>query len=87
LGLLSNLLPGYMTLPGETELDYQAYIDKRATKPLRPGQLSYWQNYGKFHVSTMKAWYGDAATPENNWCYDWLPKLDKPYDILQVFEK
>ncbi|OHE58260.1 MAG: formate dehydrogenase-N subunit alpha [Thiobacillus sp. GWE1_62_9] len=86
LGLLSNLLPGYMTLPGEKEQDYQAYIDKRASKPLRPGQLSYWQNYGKFHVSTMKAWFGDAATADNNWCYDWLPKLDKTYDILQVFE-
>ncbi len=86
LGLLSNLLPGYMTLPGEAEQDYQAYIDKRATKPLRPGQLSYWSNYGKFHVSTMKAWFGDAATADNHWCYDWLPKLDKTYDILQVFE-
>jgi formate dehydrogenase major subunit len=86
LGLLSNLLPGYMSLPGEAELDYKAYIDKRASKPLRPGQMSYWQNYGKFHVSTMKAWYGDAATAENNWAYDWLPKLDKTHDILQVFE-
>jgi formate dehydrogenase major subunit len=86
LGLLSNLLPGYMTLPGDAEQDYATYIDKRAFKPLRPGQLSYWQNYGKFHVSTMKAWYGDAAMAENNWAYDWLPKLDKGYDILQVFE-
>lgn len=86
LGLLSNLLPGYMTLPGDAEQDYKTYVDKRASKPLRPGQLSYWSNYGKFFVSTMKAWYGDAATAENNWCYDWLPKLDKGYDILQVFE-
>jgi len=86
LGLLSNLLRGYMTLPGDAEQDYKAYIDKRAFKPLRPGQLSYWSNYGKFFVSTMKAWYGDSATAGNNWCYDWLPKLDKGYDILQVFE-
>ena len=86
LGLLSNLLPGYMSLPSDAEQDYKAYIEKRAFKPLRPGQLSYWQNYGKFHVSTMKAWYGDAATAENDWCYDWLPKLDKGYDLLQVFE-
>jgi len=86
LGLLSNLLPGYMTLPGEAEQDYKTYIDKRAFKPLRPGQMSYWQNYGKFFVSNMKAWYGDAATADNNWCYDWLPKLDKTHDILQVFE-
>jgi formate dehydrogenase major subunit len=86
LGLLSNLLPGYMTLPGEKETEYQAYIDKRALKPLRPGQLSYWQNYPKFHVSLMKSWFGDAATRDNNWCFDWLPKLDKVYDVLQVFE-
>ena len=86
LGLLSNLLPGYMTLPGEKETDYKTYIEKRVQKPLRPGQLSYWQNYAKFHVSTMKAWYGDAATKANNWAFDYLPKLDKVHDILQVFE-
>ncbi len=86
LGLLSNLLPGYLTLPGDKETDYQTYINKRAFKPLRPGQMSYWQNYGKFHVSLMKAWFGDAATKKNNWCFDWLPKLDKGYDVLQTFE-
>ncbi len=86
LGLLSNLLPGYMTLPGEKETDFQAYLEKRALKPLRPGQMSYWQNYPKFHVSLMKAWFGDAATKENNFCFDWLPKLDKIHDVLQVFE-
>jgi len=86
LGLMSNLLPGYMTLPGEKETEYKAYIEKRASKPLRPNQMSYWQNYEKFHVSLMKAWYGDAATKENQWCYDWMPKLDKVHDLLQVFE-
>jgi formate dehydrogenase major subunit len=86
LGLLSDLLPGYLTMPREQETDYQGYIDKRALKPLRPGQMSYWQNYAKFHVSLMKTWFGDAATRENNWCFDWLPKLDKVYDVLQVFE-
>jgi len=86
LGLLSNPLPGYLTLPGEKETDYQAYVDKRTLKPLRPGQLSYWQNYPKFHVSLMKAWWGSAATRENNWCFDWLPKLDMEYDVLRVFE-
>jgi formate dehydrogenase major subunit len=86
LGLLSNTLPGYMTLPGEKEADYDAFIAKRALKPLRPKQTSYWQNYGKFHVSLMKAWYGNAATKDNHFAYDYLPKLDKLHDILQVFE-
>jgi len=48
--------------------------------------LSYWQNFNKFFVSLMKAWWGDAATAENHWGYDYLPKLDKSYDMLQTFE-
>ena len=86
LGLLTNLLPGYLTLPGEKEQEYEKYITVRAQKPLRPNQLSYWQNYNKFYVSLMKAWWGDAATPENHWGYEYLPKLDKGYDMLQTFE-
>ena len=34
----------------------------------------------------MKSWWGDNATAENNLGFDYLPKLDKPYDMLQVFE-
>src|SRR5699024_2886471 len=48
--------------------------------------LSYWQNYPRFHVSLMKAWWGDAAQPYNDWAYDYLPKMDKPYDMLQAYE-
>ena len=86
LGLLSNLLPGYITLPSDSEQDYGTYVAARALKPLRPNQLSYWQNLPKFFVSFMKAWWGDAATAQNNWAYDYLPKLDKLYDMLQVYE-
>ena len=86
LGLLSTLLPGYMSLPGDAETDYRAYIDKRALKPLRPNQMSYWQNYEKFHVSLMKAWYGDAATKENNWAFEYLPKVDMDHDGMRVFD-
>ena len=53
---------------------------------MRPGQLSYWQNYGKFHVSLMKAWFGAAATKETTGPSTTCPKLDKTYDVLQVFD-
>ncbi len=87
LGLMSNLLPGYLNLPTEKEPDYASYIGKRQFKPLRPNQTSYWQNYSKFFVSFQKAMYGKAATKENDWAYDWLPKLDVPnYDVLRAFE-
>jgi formate dehydrogenase major subunit len=86
LGLLSDLLPGYITLPHEKEQDYEKYAAARAFKPLRPNQTSYWQNFPKFFVSLQKAWWGDAASAENHWAYDYLPKLDKPYDMLQAYD-
>ena len=87
IGLMSNLLPGYMNIPLEKEVDLETYMSTRAFKPLRPGQTSYWQNYRKFFVSFMKSMWGPAATPENNFAYDWLPKLDVPnYDVLRIFD-
>ncbi len=87
VGLLSNAMPGYLTLPTDKEDTFEEYMASRQFRPLRPGQTSYWSNYRKFMVSFQKAIYGDAATAENNWAYDWLPKLDVPlYDIIRAFE-
>jgi formate dehydrogenase major subunit len=87
LGLMSNMLPGYLNLPTDKEPDLETYMSTRQYKPLRPGQTSYWQNYRKFFVSFQKAMFGKAATAANDWAYDWLPKLDVPtYDILRAFE-
>jgi len=87
LGLMSNLLPGYLTLPTDKEPTFDVYMSTRGFKPLRPNQMSYWQNYKKFFVSFQKAMWGDAATAENSFAFDWLPKLDVPgYDMLRAFE-
>jgi formate dehydrogenase major subunit len=86
LGLLSHQLPGYLTMPTEGDPDLKTYLEKRTPTPLRPGQMNYWQNYPKFFVSLQKAWYGAAAAKENEWAYDLLPKLDRVYDVLTVFE-
>ncbi|MBB3181392.1 formate dehydrogenase major subunit [Variovorax sp. Sphag1AA] len=86
LGLLSNSLTGYMSLATESEQDLETYYKTRALKPLRPNQMSYWQNYPKFFVSFQKSWWGDAATAENQWAFHYLPKIDKLYDVLQAFE-
>ena len=86
LGLLSTSLTGYMSLARDTEQDLETYYKTRALKALRPNQMSFWQNYPKFFVSQQKAWWGKAATAENNWAYHYLPKYDKAYDVLQTFE-
>ncbi|EMZ38062.1 formate dehydrogenase-O major subunit [Escherichia coli SWW33] len=84
--LLSQSLPGYMTLPSEKQTDLQTYLTANTPKPLLEGQVNYWGNYPKFFVSMMKAFFGDKATAENSWGFDWLPKWDKGYDVLQYFE-
>jgi len=87
IGLMSNLMPGYLNIPSEKEKDFATYMGSRGFKPLRPGQTSYWQNYKKFFVSLQKSLFGDAARADNDWAYEYLPKLDVPaYDVLRVFE-
>jgi len=87
LGLLSTNLPGYMPLPSEkAHPTFADYIAKVTPKQLREGQLNYWGNTSKFFVSQMKWFWGDKATKDNNWGYEWLPKWDKMYDTLHVTE-
>ncbi len=87
IGLMSALMPGYLTMPQDKEAGLADYMSSRQFKPLRPGQISYWQNYRKFFVSFQKAIYGTAAREDNDWAYDWLPKLDNDgYDILRAFD-
>jgi len=86
LGLLSTNLPGYLSLAKDSEQALDGYLQARSTKPVRPGQTSYWQNYPKFFVSLQKAWWGDAARADNQWAYDYLPKADVLYDVLRAFE-
>ena len=87
LGLMSNLIPGYLTLGTDKEPDFASYIGKRGFKPERPNQMSYWQNYKKFFVSFQKSMFGAAATAENGWAYHYLPKLDVPaYDLMRALE-
>ena len=87
LGLMSNLLSGYLNVPTEKEVDWATYMKSRAFKPLQADQTSYWQNYPKFMVSFMKAMWGDAAQKENDWAFNYLTKLDVPaYDMLRMFQ-
>ena len=84
--LYSEVLPGYMGAPTDADTNLQDYVSRRAFKPLRPGQMSYWQNFGKFFVSLQKAWWGAAANKDNQFAYDWQPKKDAAYDVMAMFE-
>ena len=69
LMVLYHNLPGYMLWPlRDAHPDLKTYLEKETPKS------SYWVNKPKFLVSLLKAWYGDAATKETDFGYDWLPK-------------
>lgn len=86
LGLLSNSMPGYLNIPTDQETSFAAFMASRRFQPLRPDQTSYWQNYRSFFVSFMKTMWGTIATSQNDWAYDYLPKLDVDgYDVLRAF--
>src|SRR5690606_14746810 len=86
VGTLTAAIPGYLALGTDNEPTLEAHLGKRTFKPLQPNQTSYWQNYRKFYVSFLKSYSGSKATPENDFGYDWLPKVDVPYDALRMFD-
>lgn len=83
----SEVLSGYLSSPTDADVDRDTYLKARTGKPLRPNQMAFTQNFPKWHTSLMKAYYGDKATAENNFAYDWMPKRDTAYDILAIFER
>jgi formate dehydrogenase major subunit len=74
---LYDLLPGYLPMPS-TQRDEQTYAGylKNATKP------GWWSNTPKYMTSLLKAYYGDAATPENDFCFEYLPQISGDYSVL-----
>ncbi len=86
VGTLTAAIPGYLALPTESEPTLESHLGKRTFKPLQANQTSYWQNYRKFYVSFLKSYFGAKATKENEFGYQWLPKLDVAYDALRMFD-
>jgi formate dehydrogenase major subunit len=86
MGTLAASIPGYLAMPVDGEPTLESHLVKRGFKPLQANQISFWQNYRKFYVSFLKSFYGDKATKENDFGYDWYTKLDVAYDTLRMFE-
>jgi len=76
MGVLNNYMPGYLNYPAHTEPTLAEYTKKNGTGDR------------KFMVNSLKAFYGDAAAPENDFAYAWLPKRNaaKDYGTMAIFE-
>ncbi len=76
---LFDMLPGYLPMPhvhGNDDLD--TYI---AAETVEGG---FWANIRDYMVSLLKAWWGDTATKDNDFCYDYLPRLTGTHSTYET---
>jgi formate dehydrogenase major subunit len=69
---LFNILPGYLQMPNATR---HRGLDAWIGSLRGPTQKGFWHNADAYAVSLLKEYFGDAAQPENDFCFDYLPKL------------
>ena len=72
IATLYNILPGYVAMP-DANKTHDTWEDYTSTEAANTG---WWSNFPAYATSIMKAWYGDAATPENDYLYDHFPRLN-----------
>lgn len=82
--LLYDSVNGYMDVPRATseESTYKGFLEKITPKS------GYKTNTPKWYTSMLKAYYGDNATADNEFGYQYLPKLTpkKDYSHMRVFD-
>jgi formate dehydrogenase major subunit len=85
-GLLFHILPGYNPTPVVANQGLDAYLEANTPKTVDPKSANWWGNRPKYVISMLKAWYGDHATPANDFCYDYLPKRSEDHSHISLFE-
>jgi formate dehydrogenase major subunit len=76
---LYDTLPGYLPMPrGDgTETTLRDYL-ARQTKP-----TGLWHSLPAYFISLLKAYYGKNATVENDFGYDWIPKITSNHSYFE----
>jgi formate dehydrogenase major subunit len=67
---LYNLLPGYLPMPNaEGYPNLAAYLEQNTKKG------GFWGHTDAYLISLLKAYFGDRATADNDFCFDYLPRI------------
>ncbi len=86
-GILWDLLPGYLSVPKAKEHPtLRDYINKTTQRSNDPMSINDWKHSGRYFINLLKAYFGNIAIKENDFCYDWLPKAGKEYPHTVLFE-
>ncbi len=85
--ILYHILNGYLKSPAYDNVSLADYNTKWTPKSSDPRSANWWENTPKYMTSLLKAYWGDAATEENDFCYDYLPKRSGNYSFLMLMER
>jgi formate dehydrogenase major subunit len=76
---LYNLLPGYIPMANaEGYPDLAAYLGKQTKKG------GFWGHMDSYLISLLKAWWGEAATADNDFCFDYLPRISGDHSTYRT---
>ncbi len=76
---LYNLLPGYIPMPhAHRDEDLESFIQGSSA------DKGFWANMKDYMASLLKAWWGDAATEANDFCFDYLPRLTGDHSTYET---
>ena len=76
---LFDLLPGYIPMPhAHANQDLDSFVEAEAATK------GYWANMRAYTVSLLKAWWGEAATAGNDFCFDYLPRLTGSHSTYET---
>jgi formate dehydrogenase major subunit len=84
-----DILPGYLKVPTPADTDLAVFLKRTTPKTAKPHEwdsFNYWSNTPKFMVSFLKAMYGDAAKKENDFAFNYLPKVDRNYSWAEIWD-
>jgi len=79
---LYNILPGYIPMPHP-----QSHPSLEEFVKLNGPDTGAWGNLRPYIVSLLKAWWGDAATEENDFCFDYLPRINGDHSHYSMMLK
>ena len=79
---LYNILPGYLPMPHtEAYGDFENFV-QAVSSP-----TGWWGHFESFWVSLMKAYFGGAATAENEWLFKRLPRIDSDNSVYWTVQQ
>lgn len=87
-GLLYNILTSYLKNVVHTDTTLTKHLERVTPTTKDPNSANWWGNTPKYVVSLLKAWYGANATADNEFGFNYLPKIDsrKNYSHIALFE-